>query len=45
MLSQASVLLQLSSDRSAQVNEFISAARQLSGAQQTARRTEQAIAS
>ena len=45
VLSQASVLLQLSSDRSAQVNEFISAARQLSGAQQTASRTEQAIAS
>jgi peptidoglycan DL-endopeptidase CwlO len=45
VLSQASVMLQLSSDRSAQVNEFITAARQLSGAQQTARRTEQAIAS
>ena len=45
VLSQASVLLQLSSDRSAQVNEFISAARQLTGAQQTARRTEQGIAS
>lgn len=45
VLSQASVLLQLSSDRSTQVNQFIAAARQLSGAQQTARRTEQAIAS
>jgi peptidoglycan DL-endopeptidase CwlO len=45
VLSQASVLLQLSSDRSSRVNQFISAARQLSGAQQTARRTEQAIAS
>ncbi len=44
VLSQASVLLQLSSDRSAQVNQFISAARQLDGVQQTARRTEGAIA-
>ena len=44
VLSQASVLLQLSSDRSAQVNEFIQAARQLQGAQLTARRTEQGIA-
>jgi cell wall-associated NlpC family hydrolase len=45
VLSQASVLLQLSSARSAQVKQFIAAARQLAGAQQTARRTEQAIAS
>lgn len=45
VLSQASVLLQLSSDRSAQVNEFVEAARQLQGAQLTARRTEQAVAS
>ncbi len=45
VLSQASVLLQLSSDRSAQVNEFIQAAQQLQGAQLTARRTEQGIAS
>jgi peptidoglycan DL-endopeptidase CwlO len=44
VLSQASVLMQLSADRSLQVNQFISAARQLAGAQQTARRTEQAIA-
>ena len=44
VLSQASVLLQMSSDRSAQINEFISAARQLAGVQRTARRTEQAIA-
>ena len=44
VLNQASVLLQLSSDRSAQIQLFISAARQLSGAQQSARRTEQAIA-
>jgi peptidoglycan DL-endopeptidase CwlO len=44
VLSQASVLLQLSSDRSAQVNHFLSAARQLNGAQQMARRTQTAIA-
>jgi peptidoglycan DL-endopeptidase CwlO len=44
VLSQASVLLQLSSDRSAQVNHFLSVARQLSGAQQMARRTQTAIA-
>jgi cell wall-associated NlpC family hydrolase len=44
VLSQASVLLQLSSDRSAQVNQFISTARQLAGGQQTDRRTETAIA-
>ncbi len=44
VLSQASVLLQLSSDRSAQVNQFIATARQLEGAQQTASRTETAIA-
>ncbi len=43
VLSQASVLLQLSSDRSAQVTEFVEAARQLQGAQLTARRTEQAV--
>jgi peptidoglycan DL-endopeptidase CwlO len=44
VLSQASVLLQLSSDRSAQVNHFLSVARQLNGAQQMARRTQTAIA-
>jgi cell wall-associated NlpC family hydrolase len=44
VLNQAAVLLQLSSDRSAQVNHFIATARQLAGAQQTARRTEQGIA-
>jgi len=44
VLNQASALLQLSSDRSAEVNQFISAARQLAGAQVTARRTEAAIA-
>ena len=44
VLNQASVLLQLSSDRQAQVHEFISAARQLASAQQSDRRTEQAVA-
>ena len=44
VLSQASVLLQLSSARAAQVNEFVQAARQLQGAQLTAKRTEQGIA-
>ena len=44
MLNQASVLLQLSSDRSAQIKEFIATAAQLASAQQMARRTEQGIA-
>ena len=44
VLSQASVLLQLSSDRSAQVNEFIQTARQLEQAQLTALRTKKAMA-
>jgi cell wall-associated NlpC family hydrolase len=44
VLSQASVLLQLSSDRSTQVNEFIQTARQLQQAQLTAQRTKQAMA-
>jgi peptidoglycan DL-endopeptidase CwlO len=43
VLSRASMLIQLSSTRSAQMHLFISAARQLSGAQQTAKRTEAAI--
>lgn len=43
VLSRASMLIQLSSTRSAQMHQFISAARQLSGAQQTAKRTEAAI--
>ena len=43
VLSQASVLLQLSSARASQVNEFVQAARQLQGAQLTAKRTEQAV--
>ena len=44
VLSQASVLLQMSADRSAQVGQFISAARQLEGAQQMARRSELGVA-
>jgi cell wall-associated NlpC family hydrolase len=44
VLSQASVLLQLSSDRSVQVTEFIQTARQLQQAQLTAVRTKQAMA-
>ena len=44
VLSQASVLLQLSSDRSTQVNEFIQTARQLEQAQLTALRTKKAMA-
>jgi cell wall-associated NlpC family hydrolase len=43
VLSQASVLLQLSSDRSTQVNHFLSVARQLESAQQMTRRTQTAI--
>jgi peptidoglycan DL-endopeptidase CwlO len=43
VLSQASVLLQLSSDRSTEVSHFLSVARQLNGAQQMARRAETAI--
>jgi cell wall-associated NlpC family hydrolase len=44
VLSQASVLQQLSADRSARVGQFISAARGLEGAQQMARRTESGVA-
>ena len=44
VMSQASVLMQLSTDRSAQVAQFISAASQLEGAQQIARRTQRAVA-
>lgn len=43
VLSRASMLVQLSSTRSAQMHAFIAAARQLSGAQQTAKRTTAAI--
>jgi len=44
VLNQASVLLQLSSDRSAEIKQFIATAAQLASAQQMARRTEQGIA-
>ena len=44
VLSQASVLMQLSADRSAQVAQFLSAARQLEGAQQIGRHTQAAVA-
>ena len=44
VLSQASVLLQMSAARSAQVGQFISAARQLEGVQQMARRSELGVA-
>ncbi len=45
VLDQASVLLQLSNDRSAQIKQFIATAAQLASAQRMARRTEQGIAS
>jgi cell wall-associated NlpC family hydrolase len=45
VLSRASMLVQLSSARSQEMRQFISAARQLSGAQQSARRTQAAISS
>jgi cell wall-associated NlpC family hydrolase len=44
VLARAAMLVQLSSTRSAQMRAFIAAARQLSGAQQTAKRTRAAIA-
>ena len=44
VLSQASVLLQMSADRSAQVGQFLTAARQLEGAQQMALRSELGVA-
>jgi peptidoglycan DL-endopeptidase CwlO len=43
VLSRASMLVQLSSTRSAQMHQFITAAQQLSGAQQSAKRTKAAI--
>jgi cell wall-associated NlpC family hydrolase len=43
VLARAAMLVQLSSARSAQMRAFITAARQLSGAQQTAKRTRAAI--
>jgi cell wall-associated NlpC family hydrolase len=43
VLSRASMLVQLSTTRSAQMHQFVAAARQLSGAQQAAKRTKGAI--
>jgi len=43
-LDQSSILLQLSSNNSAQMSQFLSAARHLTGAQQAARRARTAIA-
>jgi cell wall-associated NlpC family hydrolase len=45
VLSQASTLMQLSADRSAQVTQFLASASQLEGAQQMAHRTQAAVAS
>ena len=42
-LDQSSILLQLSSSNSAEMSQFLSAARQLTGAQQAARRARTAI--
>lgn len=44
VISQASALLQLSGARAAEMNRFITVARQLTAAQQAARRTETAVA-
>jgi peptidoglycan DL-endopeptidase CwlO len=44
ILDQSSILAELSSSNSAKMKQFLSAARQLAGAQQTARRASQAIA-
>ena len=43
VLDQSSILLQLSSDNSAEMNEFITAAHQLADAQQSAKRAKEAI--
>ena len=43
VLSKAAMLVQLSSIRSAEMHQFINAARQLNGAQQQAKRTETSI--
>ena len=43
ILDQSSILLELSSSNSAEMSQFISAARQLTGAQQAARRARTAI--
>ncbi|MBO0772816.1 MAG: C40 family peptidase [Actinobacteria bacterium] len=44
VLSQAAFLSQLATSRHQQLQQFITAARQLEGAQQTAKRTEKAVA-
>src|SRR5258708_38799496 len=44
ILNQASILQELSSSNNAAMNQFLSAARQLNGAQQAARRTKDAKA-
>lgn len=43
VLNQSSILLELSSNNSAEMSQFITAARQLTGARQAARRAKQAI--
>jgi septal ring factor EnvC (AmiA/AmiB activator) len=43
VLSKASMLVQISSDRSSEMRQFIQAARQLNGAQEQEKRTEAAI--
>ena len=42
ILDQSSILLELSSANSAEMNQFLTAARQLTGAQQLARHAQQA---
>jgi len=44
ILNQSSILVELSSTNSAEMRQFIAAARQLTGAQQAARRAEEGIA-
>jgi cell wall-associated NlpC family hydrolase len=43
VLNQSSILLELSSDNSAELSQFVTAARLLTGAQQAARRAQEAI--
>lgn len=44
VLAQTSILMHLSSDRSAEIKQFITAARQLAGTEKTAQRAESAVA-
>ncbi len=44
ILNQSSILGELSSSNSAQIHQFVTAARQLTGAQQAAKRTEEGVA-